>query len=181
MKLNIFVVTCLAAGALHAATPAEHGAYLVEVLGCGYCHTPGALIGEPDEGRAFSGSDIGIAYTTYRKPDLPAVVFPGNLTPDEQTGIGTWSDGQVIRFLTSGVDPEGRQHVPVMPWTSYSALEKPDLDAVVAYLRSLPPVRHAVPENVAKGRKSAHRWVRFGVYLFDPHGGVEEYGILDVR
>jgi mono/diheme cytochrome c family protein len=73
----------------------ERGAYLVELLGCGACHTDGALEGAPDTSRALAGSRTGIAYTNPLEHENPGVVYPPNITPDETTGIGLWSDTQI--------------------------------------------------------------------------------------
>ena len=68
------------------------GGYLVELLGCGRCHTEGLLTGDAALGPHLAGSRVGIAYTAYNEQlDLPGVVFPGNLTPDPATGLGSWS------------------------------------------------------------------------------------------
>lgn len=152
-----------------AATPAdgglvEHGKYLVELLGCGSCHTDGALIGEPRMDRRLAGSHVGIAYSDPLKTTRPGVVYPANLTPDEKTGIGSWSDEDIIRVIRSGVDRSGRQHLAVMPWPAYGKLSDGDALAVVAYLRALPPVAHLVPENVPPGTPARAPYVHFGVY-----------------
>jgi len=152
-----------------AATPAdgglvEHGKYLVELLGCGSCHTDGALIGEPRMDRRLAGSHVGIAYSDPLKTTRPGIVYPANLTPDEKTGIGSWSDEDIIRVIRSGVDRSGRQHLSVMPWPAYGKLSDGDVLAVVAYLRALPPVAHLVPENVRPGTPARAPYVHFGVY-----------------
>ena len=64
----------------------EKGQYLVELLGCGTCHTDGALIGEPNANRGLAGSSTGIAYSNPLVQALPGVVYPANLTPDPETG-----------------------------------------------------------------------------------------------
>jgi len=73
----------------------ERGEYLVELLGCGSCHTDGALEGAPRMDKALAGSGIGIAYMNPFGNDRPGVVYPPNITPDPETGIGDWSDQQI--------------------------------------------------------------------------------------
>lgn len=177
----VLAIALLAACSARAETPAERGEYLVNLLSCGYCHTDGALIGRPVMSRYLAGSAVGIAYTPYRDPDLPAVVFPRNLTPDEETGLGAWTEAEIKRVIRSGIDRHGRQQMPVMPWAGYSHIRDEDLDAIVAYLRSLPAVRFAPPAAVVEGQKSPDTWVRFGVFQFSPDGSVGEHGIGEVR
>lgn len=140
------------------------GKYMVELLGCPSCHTDGALAGVPDQRRFLAGSRTGIAYTNPLKQKNPGVLYPANLTPDKETGLGTWTDEGIIQVLRTGIAPDGRHTLSVMPWTSYAGLIDNDARAIVAYLRSLPPVRHAIPENVPPGQKAAEPYVHFGVY-----------------
>ncbi|MET0508999.1 MAG: cytochrome c [Burkholderiaceae bacterium] len=114
------------------------GSYLVAVGSCTDCHTPGHLLGAPDDKRLLGGSDVGFA--------IPGVgVFLGpNLTPDKDTGLGNWSAQQIVTAITTGVRPDGRALVPVMPYATLSRLTPADALAVAAYLKSLPPVRNKV-------------------------------------
>ena len=167
MQKTAMLVACIYAGLTWAETPVERGEYLTNLLNCGYCHTPGALLGEPDYGRHLAGSSLGLAYTAFQTPDRPAIVFPGNLTSDKETGIGNWSDDYIAAVIQTGVGEDGRQHVPVMPWPGYAMLKDADVDAIVAYLRSLAPVRFEIPENTAEGTVTEHGWVRFSVFRFN--------------
>lgn len=142
----------------------NHGKYLVELLSCGSCHTDGALIGEPVAGRSLAGSRVGIAYSNPMEDRNPGVVYPANLTPDMETGIGSWTDWQIKQVIRTGIDKHGRPHLPVMPYPAYARISEEDADAIVAYLRSLAPVRHLVPDNVNPGQKAPSRFVHFGVY-----------------
>jgi len=151
------------------ATPAnaaivEHGRYLVGLLGCESCHTDGALIGAPRMDRQLAGSQVGIAYSDPLRQPRPGIVYPANLTPDMKTGIGAWTDQEIIAAIRSGVDNEGRRHLPVMPWPGYKKLTDTDAAAITAYLRALPPVHHVVPEDVQPGTAASAPYVHFGVY-----------------
>jgi len=117
----------------------DRGAYLVTIASCNDCHTPGFFLGKPDMTKVLSGSDVG-----FTIPGLGAFIGR-NLTPDKETGLGGWTDDQIIKALTTGVRPDGRQLAPIMPWRALSNLTPDDAKAIVAYLRSLPPVKHAVP------------------------------------
>jgi mono/diheme cytochrome c family protein len=114
------------------------GRYLVTLSGCSDCHTPGALLGSPDMKRYLGGSDVGFA--------IPgAGVFVGeNLTPDKTTGLGAWTDAQIIAAFRTGKTPEGRELSPVMPYPALSHLSDADAEAIVAFLKSLPPVSNPV-------------------------------------
>ena len=137
------------AAALLAAAPAAaqqgpnaRGEYLSRIMDCGGCHTPGALAGQPDMTRSLAGSAIGFGI-----PQI-GVFYPPNLTSDRETGLGGWSEAEIVRAVREGVRPDGRVLAPVMPWQAYSALTDADARALARYLRSLPPVRHEVPRMV---------------------------------
>jgi len=141
-----------------------HGKYLVELLTCGTCHSEGALIGEPDSSKAFAGSRIGIAYSNPLEIKFPGVVYPPNLTPDQETGLGAWSDEEIKEAVRYGINRHGRQQLSVMPWPAYTKLTDEDAESIVAYLRSLKPIRHRVPDNVQPGSRAISPYVHFGVY-----------------
>lgn len=140
------------------------GEYLVELLGCGSCHTDGALIGEPDMTRWLAGSRVGVAYSNPMEFRKPGVVFPPNITPDEETGIGRWSRREIADAIRAGAGRHGRGRILVMPWQGYGKLTDSDVLAIVGYLENLEPVRHRLPENVPPGRSTRERYVHFGVY-----------------
>jgi len=142
----------------------EHGRYLVELIGCPVCHTDGALVGEPKLDHWLAGSEIGIAYSNPLKYDNPGVVFPSNLTPDPKTGIGRWSDDAIVKAMREGLGRHGRGLIQVMPWLVYESISDADTRAIVAYLRSLPPIEHKVPDKVPPGSKTDEFFVHFGVY-----------------
>jgi mono/diheme cytochrome c family protein len=131
--LMILPVTALAQSAV------DRGKYLATIGDCTDCHTPGYFFGQPDMTRYLGGSDIG-----FHVPNMGIFVGP-NLTSDKETGLGSWTDEQIATALTTGVRPDGRILAPIMPWRALAHLSKPDLAALVAYLRSLPPVSHKVP------------------------------------
>ncbi len=124
----------------HAAGPqVERGKYLVEIAGCNDCHTPGNFLGHPDMTKYLGGSDVGFAI-----PGL-GVFVPPNLTPDKATGLGSWTEQQIVTAITTGVRPDGRILAPIMPWQGLSHLTKSDALAIAAFLKSLPPVSNKVP------------------------------------
>ncbi len=142
----------------------EHGEYLVELLGCGACHTDGALEGAPIMERALAGSRTGIAYMNPFGNDLPGVVYPPNITPDTETGIGDWSDEQISAAIRTGVGRHANRRIAVMPWQGYAKMTDEDINAIVAYLRSIKPVKHKVPNEVTPGTRATQPFVYFGTY-----------------
>jgi mono/diheme cytochrome c family protein len=144
IRACVFFVAAFAAvmprvSAYAADAQTERGKYLVEFGGCGDCHTPGHFLGHPDMTRYLGGSDVGFA--------LPgAGVFVGpNLTPDKGTGLGAWTEQQIVTAITTGVRPDGRVLAPIMPWRDFANLRKSDALAIAAFLKSLPPISNQVP------------------------------------
>jgi mono/diheme cytochrome c family protein len=126
-----------AAGAADGAV--ARGKYLVSVISCTDCHTPGSFFGKPDMTRYLGGSEVG-----FEIPGL-GVFYGSNLTPDKKTGLGTWTAGQIATAIRTGRRPDGRMLAPVMPYGSFKNLTPEDALAIAAYLKTLPPVRHEVP------------------------------------
>ncbi len=123
----------------------ERGEYLASIMDCTGCHTPGALAGAPDFERYLAGSDIG-----FQIPGL-GVFYPPNLTPDVGTGLGKWSQDEIMLAVRGGLRPDGRELVPVMPWPSYAALTDEDAQALAAYLKALPPMKFKTPGPFKEG------------------------------
>jgi mono/diheme cytochrome c family protein len=117
----------------------ERGRYLVTLGGCTDCHTPGHFLGKPDMARQLGGSEVG-----SEVPGL-GVFYGPNLTPDKETGLGNWSVADIVKAIRTGVRPDGRALVPIMPWQAYAKLTQSDAEAIAAYLKSLPAVRNQVP------------------------------------
>jgi len=134
-----FVVLPLAAPS-QAETLLERGTYLVNsVVACGNCHTPKGPEGElPGMELAGWADFFSVREFTARTP---------NLTPDPETGIGTWTDAQIITAIREGRRPDGTIIGPPMPIGLYRGMSDRDVQAIVAYLRQLPPVRNAVPPS----------------------------------
>jgi mono/diheme cytochrome c family protein len=139
-----FAIACLAALAAAAAaaeTPLERGTYLINAgMACDGCHTPREK-GEFVMEKRFSGGSQVWDNETY-------TVRGSNITPDRETGIGAWTDDEIKRVMSNGVHRYGRPIAPQMPFPFYRILTARDLDAIVAFLRSVPPVRNAVPTPV---------------------------------
>jgi mono/diheme cytochrome c family protein len=127
---------------IHASTDAEvieRGRYLVfGPAHCSSCHTPADHAARLDDGEELpliGGYEWVLPIGTLRSP---------NLTPDVETGIGRFTDGQLARMLRHNVRADGRAAFPLM---EFQNLSDEDMVAVISYLRSAPSVRHEVPDN----------------------------------
>jgi mono/diheme cytochrome c family protein len=125
-------VSLVAAGPAAAQPPSTadvvaRGKYVFgAAAGCG-CHT------EPRKGAPVNAGG--------RKYEGPfGTVYSTNITPDKQTGIGAWTDEQIVAAIRLGRRPNGERLVPVHPFTVFNGMAEEDLSALVAYLRSVPPV-----------------------------------------
>jgi mono/diheme cytochrome c family protein len=132
----------LLSGVASAETPVERGNYLVNsLLTCGNCHSPK---GPPQAiaGKDFSGG------LSWDEP--PFKVTAPNITQDKDTGIGNFTDAQIKTVLRKGVKPDGVPVAMVMPSGFYEIMTESDLNAVVAYLKTLKPVSNKVPDPIYK-------------------------------
>lgn len=119
-----------------AASLVEQGAYLARAGNCMLCHTPAGAA--PYAGGRAIATPFGTVYSS-------------NLTPDRDTGIGSWTSVDFWRAMHEGRSKDGRLLVPAFPYTSFTQVTQDDADALFAYLRSLPPVRQP-------NRPHALRW-----------------------
>ncbi len=126
--------------------PVVRGRYLVTIMSCNDCHTPGSFYGAPDTLRLLSGSDLGWAGPW-------GIVHARNLTPDSTTGIGKWTKEQIVTALRTGNTPDGAQLAPIMPWMNYASMLDDDAMAIASYLKSLPPVTHKNLDRIPPGQK----------------------------
>jgi len=126
-----------------AAKQLERGSYLVNmntVMACGNCHS----LRDP-QGKLTADNTL-LKFTT---PAFMAIA--PNITPDAETGLGTWTDEEIKRALIHGLRPDhgpmaGTPLAPVMPANFNEGLLPADVDAIIVYLRSVKPVRHPAPD-----------------------------------
>ncbi len=137
----------------------EHGEYIAHIAGCVSCHSPyqeaysdlSALSLDQAITLSIAAEDaIDIenhAYAGGRPFDLgPAgLILSVNITPDEATGIGSWTDEEIETALRIGINPSGRRLFPLMPYRNYFNMAEDDMQALIAYLRSLDPIENDVP------------------------------------
>jgi len=123
-----------------AQTPVERGRYLVEtIVDCGGCHT---MRGPAGQGKEYAGGEVF---------DLPiARTVSSNITPDKETGIGNWTDAQLINSIRDGGRPDGTVIGPPMPTELYNKMGDDDVRAIVAYLRTLKPIKNTVEKSTYK-------------------------------
>jgi mono/diheme cytochrome c family protein len=132
--VSVFFLTVLPAS---AETLLERGTYLMQgVVACGNCHTaPGGPMADKELAGGLSWDEP--PFTTYAT----------NITPDRETGIGAWSDEEIIRAFREGIRPDGGRIIgPPMAIEFYRSFSDRDAKAIVAYLRHLEPVRNEMPE-----------------------------------
>lgn len=165
-----FVVPdALAQSAPAAGDPVARGKYIVSTSGCHDCHTPwvlGPKGPEPDMTRALSGHPSDMKMPTAPRPAEPWVVtiaatntafagpwgvsFTANLTPDQGTGLGKWTPKNFKDTIRTGRHlGRGREVLPPMPVMVYNNFTDGDLEAIFAYLQSIPAVKNKVPEPLA--------------------------------
>lgn len=151
LRLSLCIAALLASCAFaRAETPVERGSYLVNgILTCGNCHSPkGPPAGNEVRDKLLSGGVI--------EWDTPAFKVKGpNITPDPDTGIGKWTDAQIKNAMQSGLHPNRHPLAPIMPYAFYKIFTPGDLDAVVAYIRSIPAIRNQTQPPVYKAEFKA--------------------------
>ena len=122
-----------------------YGGYLVNAASCSDCHTPVDGQGQPLPGHEFSGG------TVFRNHQTRFRVVSANITPDADTGIGSWTEQQFIDKFKGFETPDDRVLTPAeqrqntqMPWTQFAGMTREDLGAIYTYLRTLKPVTNRV-------------------------------------
>ncbi len=113
----------------------ERGRYIFAIAGGCACHTV------PERVPHVGGRAFPIPFGT---------VYATNITPDKETGLGSWSDKEILNAMTTGIRPNGERLLPVMPYEAYSGMAEEDLESVIAYLRTLNPVRKETPRLKAR-------------------------------
>jgi len=148
----------------------ERGKYLVDFIGCNDCHTPwkmGENGPEPEMSRYLSGhpqqletppapalpqgywggGTMSVTFTAWAGPW--GTSFTRNLTPDKETGLGSWTEKEFIDTIRNGRERGiGREILPPMPWPSFGKMTDEDLSAIWAYLQTIPAISNRVPDNI---------------------------------
>ena len=143
MKRTVTLIVALSAApylSAQAETLLERGTYLMKsVVACGNCHT---AKGGPMAQHELAGG--------FPMKEGPIDAITPNLTPDKETGIGNWTDAQLMVAIRDGKRPDGSLIGPPMPYDMYRGLSDRDTKAIIAYLRNLKPVKNATRKSVYK-------------------------------
>jgi len=147
------------------------GEYLVEgIVGCGNCHN-----GRDDEGNFVEGMEYAGNFVIE---EALFIAYAPNITPDPETGIGEWTDAEIERAIREGISRDGRVMGPPMAFPYYREISSNDMDAIIAYLRSVPAVRNEVPLSTVRPPLPPPSW---GPPVEEPipdppRGNTVEYG-----
>jgi mono/diheme cytochrome c family protein len=121
------------------ANPVRRGKYLVDTTGCALCHSP-----TDEDRRLIPGMYLAGGLRMRLEPfgEYPT----GNLTSDPATGLGNWTDDEIVQAFTRGILRDGTRLLPYpMDWPSFANMSPDDVSAIVAYLRTVPPVVNKIP------------------------------------
>jgi mono/diheme cytochrome c family protein len=122
----------------------ERGEYLaLHVAMCIDCHSTRDF--SKYSGPVITSSYGGGGEAFDQKLGVPGVVYARNITPDAETGIGTWTDDDILKTLTQGISKNGDTLFPIMPYMNLNHMAKEDLMSIIAYIRTLKPIKNKVP------------------------------------
>jgi len=163
---QLMVNASAATSATGAVSRVERGKYLVTIVGCGDCHTPlkmGPKGPEPDMARFLSGHPEQMGQLPAAQPQGPwlwagaatntafagpwGVSYAANLTPDQNSGLGIWTEEMFVKAIRTGRHMgQSREILPPMPWPAIRNASDEDLKSIYAFLRTLKPVVNHVPD-----------------------------------
>lgn len=150
-RIVVAALVLVAANVFAEESTLERGRYLLHAGGCITCHTEDADGAIPLAGGRALESPFGTFYTP-------------NITPDVETGIGSWSDDDFVNAFWDGISPDGEHYYPAFPFTAYTGIQRDDLLALKAYLFSLKTVPKIVPDHqlawYMSTRLAAQAWKR---------------------
>ena len=144
-RLPLAVAACLALASLAnaAETPLERGKYLMSsIVACGNCHTPKGPSGRAIADKEMAGGEV------FDAPIFHAIA--PNITQDKETGIGNWTDDQIVDAIRNGKRPDGTIIGPPMAIPFYRGMADSDVRAIVAYLRTVKPISNKVEKSTYK-------------------------------
>lgn len=122
----------------------ERGEYLaLHVAACVDCHSKRDFT--KFSGPVIPGTEGGGGFLFDEKLGLPGKIYGKNITPDNETGIGTWTDDDILKAMTQGISKNGDTLFPLMPYIQFNHMAKEDLLSIIAYIRTWKPIRNKVP------------------------------------
>lgn len=140
------------------SNPVQRGKYLVKAIGCEGCHSMFTKDGSFVDGMLLAG---GLTFDLYPFGKYTA----RNLTSDKETGLGDWTDDEILKLFNEGINKQGRKLLPFpMPWVGLAQLKEEDKRAIIAYLRTLPPVKNKIPDPEKPGF-FAYLWGKFRMLI----------------
>jgi mono/diheme cytochrome c family protein len=179
--LLIAVTKSVSASNPYQGDQIAHGKYIVSIAGCADCHTPYKAEYQdptqwtPDQIKtiAFNAGDAldqDKRLAGGRPFDLGplGVLLTRNITPDQATGIGSWADDDIKLAVKTGVEKGGRILFPVMPYHTYNGMADADVDAAIAYLRSVKAVSNQIPESTVSTEGMPSLPYQTGIVAPDP-------------
>jgi len=124
------------------------GEYLaLHVAACIHCHSMRDF-------NKYAGPDVpgtegggGSKFDHSILDAIPGTMYSKNITPDSATGVGTWTDEELLRAITQGINKRGDTLFPLMPYAHFNRMTKNDLLSIIAYLRTLKPIKNTIPER----------------------------------
>jgi mono/diheme cytochrome c family protein len=137
-----------------AADDLARGKYLTEAADCEACHTVEG--GQPFAGGRPFDTDFGTLYSP-------------NITPDKETGIGSWTDPEFLKAVHEGIGKDGKNLYPAFPYAAYTYLTDPDVMAIKAYLFSLAPVKNTAPENTLRAPYNNRGLMKIWSAFYNPN------------
>ena len=122
----------------------ERGDYLANnVAGCMDCHSKRDF--SKYSGPVVPGTEGGGGFVLDEKFGLPGILYGKNITPDAETGIGTWTDDEILRAMTQGISKTGDTLFPIMPYPNFNRMAKEDLLSIITYIKTLKPIKNKIP------------------------------------
>lgn len=124
----------------------ERGSYLANhVAACIHCHSTrdfSKYSGPVTPGTEGGGGDL---FDHTILDAIPGTLYGKNITPDPETGIGTWTDEEILRAITQGINKKGDTLFPIMPYVNFNRMAKEDLVSIIAYIKTLKPIKNKIP------------------------------------
>ncbi len=122
------------------------GKYLaLHVAACLHCHSHRDFTKYAGPEIPGTEGEGGLKFDTSELSKMPGTVYSANITPDSATGIGTWTDKEILRAMTQGINRNGDTLFPLMPYYDFNRLPKNDLLSIIAYIRTLKPIKNQIP------------------------------------
>ncbi|MCB0715357.1 MAG: cytochrome c [Chitinophagaceae bacterium] len=126
----------------------ERGKYLAyHVANCMDCHSKRDFTKYAAPMIPGTDGEGGMEFNNKMFNVIPGSVYAKNITPDPETGIGTWTDDEILRAMTQGISKNGDTLFPLMPYISFNRMAKSDLLSIIAFIKTLKPIKNKVPDR----------------------------------